>query len=84
MGRYVVDPDDAWRIHDNSYGFGVSVEVRDLIDTRSGTRYVDGAHRVVSENDAQKTKVFKGESAWSAAQRLAYDYVSAILFGRSA
>ncbi len=54
------------------------VQVADIIDTRNGTTYRDGAQRVVLHGKPAKrgkggTVPFYGESAWMDAERLAGD-----------
>jgi hypothetical protein len=54
----------------------LTVETTDLRDTRSGTVYREGAYRVQvvsTVSGAPRTKVFKGETAWSQAERYAED-----------
>jgi hypothetical protein len=59
-------------------GATIIIEVRDLRDTRSGTVYRDGCHRVrITRAEAlpgqPRSKTFKGESAWCNAERYAED-----------
>jgi hypothetical protein len=74
VSRYVLDPNDVWHDDHTSVlvGGGVHIQCRDLVDTRSGQVYRDGAYRVIAPG--KRTKVFKGERAWSDADRLASDY----------
>lgn len=75
-GRYAVANDWTPR-------FGVPAEYNDLliieeatlIDTRTGDRFTDGAQRVrmLKSVEGFKTKTFKGEMAWSDADRYAND-----------
>jgi hypothetical protein len=66
-----------WQTSSDRYGSFV-VEVADALDTKTGTVYTDGAYRVVRNGKPAKkgkggTVPFYGESAWSAAERLASD-----------
>ncbi len=73
--RYRIHPDDTW--HDATEdtfprgNFDVTVEVRDVLEV-NGTVWHSGAWRVKSPR--HKTRVFIGESAWSSAERLAWDW----------
>lgn len=58
------------------------IESADIIDTKNGTRYEDGAYRVLRNGKAVKqgkggTVPFYGEMAWADAERLFSDVVLA-------
>ena len=83
--RYTVVP--PWTLSRTYWPF--RVEVADLLDTRSGRTYVDGAQRVVDERTNKPAKrgkggtvPFKGETAWSDAERLAQDLMFAERYAR--
>jgi hypothetical protein len=56
-----------------------------LRDTRTGTIYEDGAHAVDvhPQPEGWRRKVYKGETAWMNAERLARDVETALAFGRT-
>ena len=60
------------------------IETADLTDTRTGHVYEDGAYRVrmTRKLEGWRTKTFKGESAWSAADCYARDAVFAERFAQ--
>jgi hypothetical protein len=67
-----------WRV--SSFGAFITIQVCDLRDTRTGTVYTDGCHRVVINKSDRvpatgqpRTKTFKGEMAWCNAERYAED-----------
>jgi hypothetical protein len=49
------------------------IERADLLDTRTGDTYEDGARRVRSLVEGFRSKTFKGETAWSDARRYSDD-----------
>jgi hypothetical protein len=66
-------------VHDynrNKIG-SVSIEVGPLVDTRTSTRYPQGAERVVITGPAGRPrgKTFRGEMAWCQAESYAHDAV---------
>lgn len=67
MSRYVIT-DRPWFTERELDGF--KLQVTDLLDTRTGTTYADGAYRVVDPNGRRIGKVFKGETAWSQARNV--------------
>lgn len=76
--RYVIDPDDTWHnvgsdvLRSDS---PVTVENRDVVERYNDghiARWPSGAYRV--KGPGKPTKVFIGETAWSDADRLAYDW----------
>lgn len=73
--RYTIKPD--WAPESNREG--VIIETATLVDNRSGREYPLGASRVRFENkvDGFRAKTFKGESAWSDAERYAVDAIFA-------
>jgi len=80
MTRYTVTP--PWALSRTIWPF--AIEVADLVDTRTGRTYVDGAYRVVVAETGKPavrgkggTVPFKGETAWSDAERLATDLMFA-------
>jgi hypothetical protein len=58
----------------NVFG-SVSIEVGPLVDTRTATRYPEGAERVIVTGPAgrPRAKTFKGEMAWCQAESYAED-----------
>lgn len=86
--EYVLDPSDKWRPvgeYDGDYPqvFGVRTFVRDLVERRHGTDvrvWRDGAYQVRSRNE--RTKTFKGETAWSDAAREHGDRVTKARYAR--
>ena len=64
---------EAWREPNDS----VVIMVTDLIDPH-GNVFKDGAYKV--EHNGKKVRIFKGETAWSDAARLAYDTVIKIRY----
>jgi len=65
------------------------IQSADITDQHNGDRYTDGAFRVVRVSDGKPaikgkggTVPFFGESAWSAAERLAGDLDMAERYGR--
>lgn len=65
------------------------IQSADITDQHNGDRYRDGAFRVVNVGDGKPavkgkggTVPFYGESAWSAAERLAGDLALAERYGR--
>ena len=81
MTRYQIGPKshDAAEVRDPADGATLAtVEVGDLLDTRTGTTYAEGWHRVQltpagRERTGMRTKTFRGETAWSDAERYARD-----------
>ncbi len=79
MSRYVID--GPWAIVDRFAArpadttYRIDIETADLIDTRTGHKYSAGARRVrVSPSyPGARTRVFKGETAWSRADNYARD-----------
>jgi hypothetical protein len=65
MARYVLDPNDTWRRHADWNGWDVIVEVRNPVEKPNG------AYRML--RDDYGWKPFKGETAWSDAERCASD-----------
>lgn len=83
--RYILDPNDDWKIDTEwcaglpeSETLGIEVNTRNLADSR-GHVYRDGAYRVFGGGP---TKVFKGETAWSDAERTALDRLFAARYAR--
>lgn len=86
-GRYRVDASTwsrdhvialkGWSEFRTDPGPEFAIDTADLIDTRDGRRYRDGAYRVslIAGRAAPgwRGKTFRGESAWSAAERYATD-----------
>jgi hypothetical protein len=72
--RYVIDPTEQWAIAHlgGPDHYGTTIETRTLVDTRTGHRYPEGAYRVSSPS-LPRPRIFKGETAWSDAARLAND-----------
>ena len=66
---------EVWREPNDS----IVVMVADLVDSR-GNVWRDGAYKV--EHNGKKVKAWKGETAWSDAERYAYDLVMKIRFAR--
>lgn len=66
----------------------VTIEVADLFDKRSGRTYQDGAQRVLDPTTGKPVKgkggtsPFAGETAWSDAERLAWDLEFAARYAR--
>ena len=54
-----------------------TIEAGDLVDTRTGVSYEDGARKVRSHIQQIPGKTFRGESAWSDARRYADDIAQA-------
>lgn len=54
-----------------------TLSIGELTDTRTGRVYPDGAHKVILTRSARdlgfRSKTFKGETAWSDAERLIHD-----------
>lgn len=82
MARYVIDGSfdtkDTTTINGDGFVATITTETADLVDTRGGYRYHQGAFRVrvrcePVQDGQPKTKTFKGETAWSAAERYAED-----------
>lgn len=72
--RYVLDPNDTWHTARTDLGFSpipIIVQCRDLRDLRTGHVFLEGAWRVCAPG--HRTRVFKGETAHSDAQRWARD-----------
>ena len=83
MSRYKVS--SPWTIDDESYAPFV-VESADIVDTRNGDVFRDGAIRVVVAGKPALrgkggTVPFYGECAWSDARRLAGDLALAERYG---
>lgn len=78
-GRYVIIGGwDTEQVTTPIVGVNVITESATLKDTRGGYEYRQGAWRVRVEGDLPdkpRTRTFKGESAWSAAERWAGDLV---------
>lgn len=77
--RYVIDPDDTWHNVGSDLlraDSPVTVELRDVVERSDNGvvigRWRSGAYRVTAPG--KRTKVFIGETAWSDADRLAYDW----------
>lgn len=64
----------------------VITETATLVDSQGGYRYAAGAYRVRFEgpNPKPRAKTFRGETAWSDAERYAGDMALAIQHGRVA
>jgi hypothetical protein len=83
MARYMILPD--WSVESTTTiddgetkGAVITVETASLKDTRSGHVYAQGAYRVrvrcePTRPDQPRTRTFKGETAWSQAERYAED-----------
>ena len=63
--------------------FDIEIQSADIIDTRTGHTYTEGAYRVISTLTGKGirrgkggTVPFHGETAWSDAERLAYDQMT--------
>lgn len=57
----------------------VTIESSDMLDHRSGHRYVGGARRVRCSNSAYgRTKTFLGEMAWADSNRYATDIATKV------
>lgn len=61
----------------DTHSYGVVIYVANLIDS-NGNVFADGAYKV--EHDGKRLKTFKGETAWSDAERLAYDTVTKLRY----
>lgn len=64
----------------------VELQVSDIVDTRNGTVYADGAYRVIVNGKAHRGKggtvPFYGESAWSDGERLYGDTLADLRWAR--
>ncbi len=78
MPRYTIDA-STWSTEAIEYA--LKWESATLVDTRNGNRYRDGAHRVLRAGKILKT--FRGETAWSDAQRLFHDEILKDRYARS-
>lgn len=63
-----------------------TLSIGELTDTRTGHVYPDGAHTVTLSRTARdlgfRSKTFKGDTAWSNAERLIYDVQIAARYRR--
>ena len=80
--RYTIPGPWTCIVSQHALGIGyVQIETGPLVDTRTNTRYEEGAHRVtVSKRPADavkwpRGKTFRGEMAWCQAESYARDCV---------
>lgn len=81
-GPWVLDREQT--VQGDSGEWTIITEQADMLDTKLGTTYIGGAYRVRVEGPgpAPRTKTFLGETAWSDAERLAYDHIIGLRYGR--
>jgi hypothetical protein len=81
MSRYVICSEWTPAFHQPYEPF--IIQDADLRDTRNGSVYTDGAKRVIDSRTGKRVgPVFKGESAWAAAERQASDSYLKVRYGR--
>lgn len=85
MSRYTTGnfkTDSTYRSDDGA--LLATLSIGELTDTRTGRTYPDGAHKVTLSRTARdlgfKSKTFKGETAWSDAERLIRDVQTAVRY----
>lgn len=84
--RYTVTGEWSTDRHSPAGAGTVTLQSADLLDTRNGQVYREGAYRVLVDGKAVRGKggtvPFKGESAWSAGERLYSDLLTKAMYGR--
>ena len=73
---------ETFRDHEGT--IAATLQIGELVDTRTGNVYPDGAHKVTLPRHVRdlgfRSKTFKGETAWSDAERLINDVLVAIRY----